>query len=197
VIGEVVKLSAVTEIIALGTARIGEHTRVQARTMELVTLLAERAGPVPRTLLEDALFEQTACASGVSTLVYRARKLGLQIDFLENLEAYTLSTPVKCDHLEVLAALETHDWEAVLRLYHGPFLVKSRGPYAQTMRSYLSDRLMESALQERDLALLSRLARVMPESAALWEHLADLGHAAARVMCGAMRKGLRVYERRL
>ncbi|MER7398078.1 GAF domain-containing protein [Streptomyces sp. NPDC000151] len=124
--------------------RAGARLRLRPRQLEILTLLAlEPAGYTPERL-RDALYgERPVTASTFKAEVSHLRRaLGGAI----TTRTYTLTTPLACDAVQVLRALEAGDTDAALARYRGPLLPHSEAPGILAWREHLEVAVREAVL---------------------------------------------------
>ncbi|MFI8993515.1 GAF domain-containing protein [Streptomyces sp. NPDC053542] len=136
-----VRLSCLGTDVAV---RAGARLPLRPRQLEILTLLAlEPAGYTPDRL-RDALYgERPVSASTFKAEVSHLRRaLGGAVAT----RRYALTTPVACDAVEVLRALEAGDTDGALTRYRGPLLPRSEAPGIRAWREHLEVAVREAVL---------------------------------------------------
>ncbi|MGC0400436.1 hypothetical protein RKD27_003080 [Streptomyces sp. SAI-126] len=135
------------QLSCLGTekaVREGVPLLLRPRQLEILTLLAlEPDGYTPERLREALYGDRAVTASTFKAEISHLRRaLGGGI----TTRRYTLTTPVSCDAVEVLRALEHGDADTALRLYRGPLLPRSEAPGIEEWRTHLEVAVREAVL---------------------------------------------------
>lgn len=122
----------------LGTARLvrdGQQIRLRRRQLEILVLLAlEPGGFTPERLHLAVYGDRPASSSTLKADVSHLRRTtGGEIAN----RVYQLMTPVSCDAVDLLAALEAGDTTTAVQLYRGPLLPESDTPGIVEWREYL------------------------------------------------------------
>lgn len=115
--------------------RSGRPVRLRRRLLEILTLLAlEPDGYTPEQLQLAVYGDRVTGSSTLKADVSHLRRAtGGDISN----RVYRLTTPVRCDATELLAALAAGDIAAAVRLYRGPLLPGSQTPGIVEWREYL------------------------------------------------------------
>ncbi|MBS4103838.1 hypothetical protein [Tsukamurella paurometabola] len=142
------------ELQTLGKQIVNGRRVTATRPLEFVTALAAGRGRASLSSLEEGLFGGQAGKSAVANLAYRARTLGIRIEFDRYAEHYVLGSSVTVDALEAIRALRRGDPIAAAWLYDGPFLRASASQFSHEIRGALAhevnSRLGDLAGIERD-----------------------------------------------
>jgi hypothetical protein len=145
----------------LGSCSVDGRPVGHARALELVVALATVRGNAPRDWLQSMLFEGYPAPSSLPTLALRARKLGLNVEYDTDQGMYHLRSRVRCDVVEVLDLLRLDRLEDALAAYRGPFLHRSRGPFALYMREHVEQRIVRAVLDRGDVRLMEQADRLI------------------------------------
>lgn len=140
----------------------GKPTR-QIRPLEAIALLAFHGGWALRETLRAALFGEESPNSSLTSLLTRARRLGFSI--LEEGGGYRLATRVNLDAQRFEQLLREGRVDEALRLYRGPFMPGARSPFAEEVRTYLEEALIQAVLDgpRKPRWIKEALTRVGPE----------------------------------
>ncbi|GGR51544.1 GAF domain-containing protein [Streptomyces aurantiogriseus] len=179
----------------LGTekaVRDGVPLLLRPRQLEILTLLAlEPDGYTPDRLREALYGDRAVTASTFKAEISHLRRaLGGGIAT----RRYTLTTPVSCDAVDVLRALESGDTETALRLYRGPLLARSEAPGIEEWRTHLEVAVREAVLASTRPEHALRYGGRAPYDAEVHEHALRLfGPADARraIAAGRLTTALR------
>jgi hypothetical protein len=122
----------------LGTARLvrdGQPVRLRRRQLEILVLLAlEPNGFTPERLHLAIFGDRPAGSSTLKADVSHLRRItGGDITN----RVYQLTTPLYCDAVDLLTALEAGDTATAVQLYRGPLLPESDTPAIVEWREYL------------------------------------------------------------
>ena len=134
------------------------------KPIEFIVALALAGGRMSRDAVLGRIYEYEACQSAVPTLSYRARKMGVQVDFDSMSQCYTLRTPVRVDALEVIKLARRKQARQALWLYGGPCLASSTSPLASALRLTVENEIVRAVLDSRDVELMSRASRYIDHS---------------------------------
>ncbi|WP_169813345.1 hypothetical protein [Nocardia vaccinii] len=141
-------------ITVLGNQSVDGHRSVSTRTLEFLLAIALAGGERRQSSLLRDLFSDCASKSAIPTLAYRARKLGIETEFIPVRGSYRVLTPMVIDAVELLAALRAGDVRTALWLYGGPCLANSRSPLAIETREMIDMRLIRAVLATGDRAFI-------------------------------------------
>lgn len=134
----------------LGACEVNGRVTAHLRPVELVVALATAEGSLHRDWLIDALFNGEAAPSSLPTLAYRARKIGLPVEYNPRQQVYTLTSDLSIDALNVLVMAENGDIAGILNSYQGPFLAPSESPFSMEMRRTLEETVCRVAIASGD-----------------------------------------------
>ncbi|MFF8846452.1 GAF domain-containing protein [Streptomyces sp. NPDC015127] len=124
--------------------RDGLPLPLRPRQLEILTLLAlEPHGFSPERLREALYGDRPVTASTFKAEISHLRRA---LDGGIATRRYALTTPVSCDAVDVLRALENGDTETALRLYRGPLLPRSAAPGVEEWRTHLEVAVREAVL---------------------------------------------------
>ncbi|GLV79809.1 helix-turn-helix domain-containing protein [Streptomyces hygroscopicus] len=170
----------------------GRSLRVRPRQLEILTLLALEPDGFPPERLREALYgERPVSASTFKAEISHLRRaLGGGIAT----RRYALTTPVSCDAVDVLRALENGDVETALRLYRGPLLPRSAAPGIEEWRTHLEVAVREAVLASTRPEHALRYGERAPYDAEVHEHaLRMLGRGDTRraIAAGRLSTALR------
>jgi hypothetical protein len=117
---------------------------LRPRQLEILTLLALEPDGFTSERLRDALYgDRPVTASTFKAEISHLRRaLGGGIAA----RRYALTTPVSCDAVDVLRALERGDMDTALRLYRGPLLPRSQAPGIEEWRTRLEVAVREAVM---------------------------------------------------
>lgn len=160
----------------------GQRVR-SVKPLEFLVALALAGGRMARDALIGRIYEYEACPSAVPTLCYRARKLGVAIDFDSTSQCYELLSPVRIDVLEVLKLARRRQAREALWLYGGPCLASSSSPFATALRQTVENEVVKAVLHSGDDELASRACRYIDHSE-LAEHSSRLQDEPAATVLG-------------
>ncbi|GGJ37319.1 hypothetical protein [Deinococcus roseus] len=176
-------------IQTLGKLTINQKVVKQSRPLELVVFLATCQGDAARELVENALFGEEASSSAMSNLVQRARGLGFEIQSIY--QRYELRTPVVVDAIELERTLKAGDLERSVQLYGGPFFPQSVSPFAEDLRGYFEENLIQLALNQQDSRLMFDVMKRVGMDPRLGDAiLASTTQNMHSVLCQAPMRGL-------
>ena len=139
----------------LGRTTVDGRPVKNVKPLELVAVLAVAGGTMSRDGVLNRLYECEASASTVPTLAYRARKLGLAIEYDAYGRRYRLARPVSLDALDVLRLARAGRPQEALCLYAGECLPTSTSPFALALRLELESALVRAILAVDDDDLVS------------------------------------------
>lgn len=132
-------------------SRAGRPVRLRRRQLEILTLLAlEPEGFTPERLHLAVYGDR---ATGSSTLKADVSHLRRATGGEISNRVYRLTTPVRCDAADLLAALAAGDAATAVRLYRGPLLPGSQTPGIVEWREYLEVGMRTAVLARPDAAL--------------------------------------------
>ncbi|MEV0180345.1 transcriptional regulator [Streptomyces sp. NPDC050625] len=165
---------------------------LRPRQLEILTLLAlEPDGFSPERLREALYGDRAVTASTFKAEISHLRRAlsgGIAT------RRYALTTPVSCDAVDVLRALENGDAETALRLYRGPLLPRSAAPGIEQWRTYLEVAVREAVLASTRPEHALRYGERAPYDVEVHEHalrLLDQGDARRAVAAGRLSTALR------
>lgn len=175
--------SSICRIEVLGTQLVNGRRSNSAKTLEFIVALALGGGERRKASLLRSLYDDCAAKSAIPTLAYRARQLGVGVDFITDRDSYRLVDPIAIDALELMAALRRGDVRAALSLYRGPCLAGSHSPLAVEIREWIDQQLADAIRAAPDQSLLAEaLTRIdLPalETALILEHRSATGPSGA------------------
>ena len=132
-------------------SRTGRPVRLRRRQLEILTLLAlEPEGFTPERLHLAVYGDR---ATGSSTLKADVSHLRRATGGEISNRVYRLTTPVRCDAADLLAALAAGDAATAVRLYRGLLLPGSQTPGIVEWREYLEVGVRTAVLSCPDAAL--------------------------------------------
>lgn len=177
------------QIQTLGRLSVNQKPIRQGRPLELVVFLATCQGDAAKDLVENALFGEEASSSAMSNLVQRARTLGFDIQCVY--QRYELHTPVTVDAIELERSLKTGDLERSVQLYGGPFFPQSVSPFAEDLRGYFEEQLIQQALNQQDSRLMFEVMKRVGMDPRLGDAiLASTTQNMHSVLCQAPMRGM-------
>jgi hypothetical protein len=152
--------------------REGRPLPLRPRQLEILTLLALTPdGFVPGRLREELYGDRPVTLSTFKAeMSHLRRALGGSI----STRRYTLTSPVSCDALDVLRALESGDTATALRLYRGPLLPRSEAPGIVEWRTHLEVAVREAVLASTWPEHALRYGERAPYDAEVHEHALHL-----------------------
>lgn len=170
----------------------GRPLRVRPRQLEILTLLALEPDGFPSGRLREALYGDRPVSASTfkAEISHLRRALGGGI----TTRRYALTTPVSCDAVDVLRALENGDVETALRLYRGPLLPRSAAPGIEEWRTHLEVAVREAVLASAHPEHALRYGERAPYDAEVHEHaLRVLGRGDPRraIVAGRLSTALR------
>ncbi|AEB12825.1 AfsR/SARP family transcriptional regulator [Marinithermus hydrothermalis] len=149
-------------VTTLGRVSVNGRRTRRIRSIEVVTLLAFHDGWALRDAMQAALFGEGAARSSLASLVSRTRQLGFTV--VEEDGGYRLVSRVELDVLRVDQLLSQGRVAEALEHYRGPFLPGARSPFAEEVRAYLEESLVQAVLAGRNPQWIAEaLGRVGPE----------------------------------
>ncbi|AHH16809.1 hypothetical protein NONO_c20090 [Nocardia nova SH22a] len=167
-------------------SRAGRPVRLRRRQLEILTLLAlEPEGFTPERLHLAVYGDR---ATGSSTLKADVSHLRRATGGEISNRVYRLTTPMRCDASDLLAALAAGDAATAVRLYRGPLLPGSQTPGIVEWREYLEVGVRTAVLSCPDAALALEYGAKALGDIAVHEHaLRLLPSADARRAVAAAR----------
>ncbi|MFI1165499.1 transcriptional regulator [Streptomyces sp. NPDC020801] len=182
-------------LTCLGADRAVREERplaLRPRQLEILTLLAlEPDGFSPERLREALYGDRPVTASTFKAEISHLRRaLGGGIAT----RRYALTTPVSCDAVDVLRALENGDAETALRLYRGPLLPRSAAPGIEEWRTHLEVAVREAVLASTRPEHALRYGERAPYDAEVHEHALRLlgqGDTRRAIATGRLSTALR------
>lgn len=156
-------MSRALRITTLGRTTIDGVPTRQIRPLEAVVLLAFHGGWALRETMRAALFGEKSPKSSLTSLLTRARRLGIVIQ--GEGEGYRLVSRVHLDALRFDQLLREGRVDEALKLYRGPFMPGSQSPFAEEVRNYLEEALIQAVLGKprKPRWVKEALIRVGPE----------------------------------
>jgi hypothetical protein len=172
--------------------REGALLALRPRQLEILTLLALEPDGFSSERLRDALYgDRPVTASTFKAEISHLRRaLGGGIAA----RRYALTTPVSCDAVDVLRALERGDTDTALRLYRGPLLPRSEAPGIEEWRTRLEVAVREAVLASVRPEHALRYGDRAPYDAEVHEHAMRLigpGDARRAIAAGRLTTALR------
>ncbi|MFF4585698.1 GAF domain-containing protein [Streptomyces sp. NPDC001388] len=172
--------------------REGVSLPLRPRQLEILTLLALEPDGFSPERLRDALYgDRPVTASTFKAEISHLRRaLGGGVAT----RRYALTTPVSCDAVDVLRALESGDADTALRLYRGPLLPRSEAPGIEEWRTRLEVAVREAVLASTRPEHALRYGERAPYDAEVHEHalrLLDRADARRAIPAGRLTTALR------
>lgn len=151
-----------------GLVRDGRAVRLRPRQLEILALLAlEPAGFTPERLHYAIYGDRPATSSTLKADVSHLRRAtGGEIAN----RVYQLTTPLSCDAVDLLTALEAGDTAAAVRLYRGPLLPGSETPGIVEWREHLEVAVRTAVLSDDDPEYALRYGERAPDDIEIHEH---------------------------
>jgi hypothetical protein len=186
---------AAVRLNCLGTeqaVREGRPLPLRPRQVEILTLLALEPDGFTSERLRDALYgDRPVTASTFKAEISHLRRaLGGGIAA----RRYALTTPVSCDAVDVLRALERGDMDTALRLYRGPLLPRSQAPGIEEWRTRLEVAVREAVMASSRPEHALRYGERAPYDAQVHEHALRLispGDTRRAIVVGRLTTALR------
>lgn len=163
--------SSGVRLTCLGTeeaVRNGEPLRLPPRQREILTLLALEPDGFSPERLREAVYGDRAVAT--STFKAEVSHLRRALDGGIATRTYALTTPISCDAVDVLHALENGDTTTALRHYRGPLLPRSEAPGIVEWRTHLEVAVREAVLASTGPEHALRYGERAPYDAEVHEH---------------------------
>lgn len=150
----------------------GSPVQVSPRQAEIVALLTLRPdGYTPAELSLELYGDRDVSMSTLKSEVSRLRRtMGGGIAA----HRYMLTTPVRCDAVEVLGHLTAGDVLAAVESYRGPLLPASEAPGVVEWRNRVEVAIREAALRSADPSPAILLGERIGHDPALFEHALNL-----------------------
>lgn len=130
-------------------------------TLEFVVALATSGGAMSKDGLLNRMYERDVSDSTVPTLAYRARKLGLRIEYEAGSCRYRLGQRVSIDALDVIGLARAGRPRDALLLYGGRCLPGSESPFATALRAGVEREVVAAVLASGDATLISLASRLI------------------------------------
>ncbi|MBF6209845.1 transcriptional regulator [Nocardia puris] len=162
-------------LTCLGDARLvraGRPVRLRPRHLEILTLLALEPDGFTPERLHNAIYGDRPVTS--STLKADVSHLRSATGGDIANRVYRLTTPVSCDAVDLLAALEAGDTATAVRLYRGPLLPGSDTPGIVEWRDHLAVAVRTAVLTDPDPDIALRYGERAPDDIAVHEHALHL-----------------------
>ena len=158
-------------LTCLGTGRLmrdGQQIRLRPRHLEILTLLALDDDGYSHERLHYAVYGDRAVGASTlkSEMSYLRRATGGDITS----RVYRFTTPLSCDAVDVLRAIERGDLDTAVRLYHGPLLPDSETPGISEWRDYLEVAMRNAVLNSPDANHALTYGDCAPDDVAVHEH---------------------------
>ncbi|WP_280485335.1 transcriptional regulator [Nocardia cyriacigeorgica] len=158
-------------LTCLGGARLmrdGHPVRLRPRQLEILTLLAlEPDGFTPERLHYAIYGDRPATSSTLKADVSHLRRAtGGEIAN----RVYQLTTPLSCDAVDLLGALEAGDTGTAVRMYRGPLLPGSQTPGIVEWRDHLEVAVRTAVLSDEDPDNALRYGERAPDDIEIHEH---------------------------
>ncbi|MEU1893677.1 GAF domain-containing protein [Streptomyces pristinaespiralis] len=159
--------------------RDGTPLPLRPRQLEILTLLALEPDGFPPERLREALYGGRPVTA--STFKAEISHLRRALSGGIATRRYALTTPVACDAVDLLRALESGDTAAALRHYRGPLLPRSEAPGIVEWRGQLEVAVREAVLASARPEHALRYGERAPYDAEVHQHaLRLLGRTDAR-----------------
>ncbi|MEV6256417.1 transcriptional regulator [Nocardia sp. NPDC051911] len=158
-------------LTCLGAARLirdGAPVRLRPRHLELLTLLALEPEGFTHERLHFAVYGDRPVGTSTlkSEMSYLRRATGGDITS----RVYRLVSPLSCDAVDVLAALEAGDTATAVELYRGPLLPDSDTPGIVQWREYLEVGVRTAVLSSGNVEHALRYGERAPHDIEIHEH---------------------------
>ncbi|WP_228002428.1 transcriptional regulator [Nocardia australiensis] len=158
-------------LTCLGSARLsrdGSPVRLRPRQLEILALLALEPDGYTHERLHFAVYGDRPVGSSTlkSEMSYLRRATGSDIAP----RVYQLVSPLSCDAVDVLAALEAGDTSTAVELYRGPLLPGSDTPGIVEWREYLEVGMRTAVLASLDPEHALRYGERAPDDIEVHEH---------------------------
>lgn len=173
--------------------RDGAPLPLRPRQLEILTLLALEPEGFSPERLREALYGERPVT--VSTFKAEISHLRRALSGGVATRRYALTTPVSCDAVDLMRALEGGDTAAALRHYRGPLLPRSEAPGITEWRARLEVAVREAVLASARPEHALRYGERAPYDAAVHEHaLRLLGAGDARRALAAGRLSTALHD---
>ncbi|WP_278261225.1 GAF domain-containing protein [Nocardia sp. AG03] len=158
-------------LTCLGTGRLtrdGTPVRLRPRHLEILTLLALDDDGYNHERLHHAVYGDRAVGASTlkSEMSYLRRATGGDITS----RVYRFTTPLSCDAVDVLRALESGDLDTAVHLYHGPLLPDSDTPGITEWRDHLEVAMRNAVLSSPHPHHALTYGEAAPDDIAIHEH---------------------------
>ncbi|MGW4327808.1 transcriptional regulator [Nocardia sp. NPDC004573] len=162
-------------LTCLGAARLlrdGAPVRLRPRQLEILTLLALEPEGFTHERLHFAVYGDRPVGASTlkSEMSYLRRATGGDITS----RVYQLVSPLSCDAVDVLAALEAGDTATAVELYRGPLLPGSDTPGIVQWREYLEVGVRTAVLSSGNVEHALRYGERAPYDVEVHEHALGL-----------------------
>ncbi|MFB7876140.1 GAF domain-containing protein [Nocardia sp. NPDC056064] len=152
--------------------RDGLPIRLRPRQLEILTLLALDDNGYTHERLHYAVYGDRAVGASTlkSEMSYLRRATGGDITN----RVYRFTTPLSCDAVDVLHALESGDLTTAVRRYHGPLLPDSDTPGIRAWRDHLTVAMRNAVLSSPDADHALTYGEAAPDDITIHEHALTL-----------------------
>lgn len=157
----VASISPVPQLNVLGRCSVNGKAVKSTKALEFIVALATSGGSMSKDGVLNRIYERDVCQSAIPTLAYRARKLGIEVDYEAADSRYVLRRPVRIDVLDVLTYAKAGRPRDALCLYGGRCLPGSDSPFADALRATVEGHVVRSVLDSGDEALISLASRMI------------------------------------
>ncbi|WP_028478418.1 GAF domain-containing protein [Nocardia sp. CNY236] len=162
-------------LTCLGSGRLtrgGTPVRLRPRQLEILSLLALEPEGYTHERLHFAVYGDRPVGASTlkSEMSHLRRATGTDITS----RVYRLTSPLTCDAVEVLAALEAGDTTTAVELYRGPLLPESQTPGIAQWRDYLEVGVRTAVLSSGSAEHALRFGERVPHDAEIHEHALTL-----------------------
>lgn len=160
-LGSVPRPSEMPDVRLLGRPTVNARQVRSTKPLELVAAVALAGGRYSRDGLVSGIYGGEASDSALPTLAYRARLLGLPVEYDPYTGFYALTSAISLDVVDVLRLSAAGRASDALCLYRGPFLPRSGSPFAATLRAEIDNAVAQAALATGDQRVIEYAARAV------------------------------------
>lgn len=151
----------VPEVRLLGRPSVNGEAVRSTKPLELVAAIVLAGGRYSRDGLVSGIYGGEASDSALPTLAYRARLLGIPVEYDTFTGCYSVASAVSLDVIDVLRLASAGRVSDALCLYGGPFLPRSGSPFAATLRAEVDESIATAALATGDTAVIETASRTV------------------------------------
>lgn len=155
----VVAISSPPQVNVLGRCSVNGKAVKSTKVLEFIVALAMSGGSMSKDGMLNRIYERDVCQSAIPTLAYRARKLGIEVDYEALGSRYTLRRKVSIDVLDVITYAKAGRPRDALCLYGGQCFPGSDGPFADALRATAEGYVVRAVLDSGDESLISMASR--------------------------------------